>query len=121
MRRLTLALCLALAAGPLAAQTGAPEDAPRDGGDLREGADLLEEGARRLLRGLLSEMEPALDEMGRAFTEMRPVLEDLAGMIGDIRNYHAPEKLPNGDIILRRKVPEPDLPPDLPEGEEIEI
>jgi hypothetical protein len=28
-------------------------------------------------------------------------------MIGDVRNYHAPEMLPNGDIIIRRRVPAP--------------
>lgn len=37
-------------------------------------------------------------------------------MVGDIRNYEAPVKLPNGDILIRRR-PEP-----LPETEtEIEL
>jgi hypothetical protein len=33
-------------------------------------------------------------------------------MIGDVRNYHAPEMLPNGDIIIRRRVPVADPPDD---------
>ena len=51
--------------------------------------------------------------------ELGPVLRDLAAMMGDIRNYHAPEMLPNGDIIIRRKTPDEQA---LPEpGEDIEI
>lgn len=84
-----------------------------------EGFSLLEEGARIILRSLVEEMEPALKEMqeglGDAMKEMGPVLRELAAMIGDIRNYEMPEKLPNGDIILRRKVPPaPEGPGTLP-------
>jgi hypothetical protein len=102
-----LALSLALAV-PAAAQEGEPQ------GDVERGVDLLGEGARLLLRGLMAEMEPALRELGQDIAAIRPVLEELARMIGDVRNYHAPEMLPNGDIIIRRKVP---LTPVEPEGE----
>lgn len=105
-----LALCLPLS--PALAQ----EAPPPPSGDVEEGVDLLEEGAKLLLRGLLSEMEPALDEMERALTEMEPAVRELIALIGDMRNYEAPEKLSNGDIIIRRKVPlapAPDGPPGL--------
>ena len=29
----------------------------------------------------------------------------LLALIDDLRNYHAPEKLENGDILIRRKTP----------------
>lgn len=78
-------------------------------GEVEEGFSLLEEGAKLVLRGLLDEVEPALRDMGEdldgLMTEMQPALRELAELIGDIRNYHPPERLPNGDIILRRKVP----------------
>ena len=67
--------------------------------------DLMEEGAKLLLRGLLSEVEPAMRDMEKAITEMEPALRQLMEMVGDIRNYHPPEMLPNGDIIIRRKTP----------------
>ena len=102
MRRFVLALLILSA--PVQAETPAP---PAD-----EGWSLMERGARMLLDGLATEMGPALDEMGRALSEiepalrdMQPALRDLITLLGDIRYYHAPEKLPNGDIIIRRKTP----------------
>ncbi len=80
-----------------------------------EGFDLMEEGAKLLFRGLMSKMEPALDDMGLALREMEPAFRELMTMIGDVRNYHAPEVLPNGDILIRRKTPGEVDP--LPEGE----
>jgi len=126
-----LTLALLLAAAPLTAQT-LPEEAP-------EGPGLFERGAERLLREFMDEMAPALDEAEQAFREMEPALRamlpmmrELAGMIGDIDQYHMPEKLPNGDILLRRKtgpelpergpgrpMPQPGLPGPAP-GDEIE-
>ena len=105
-----LALCLALT--PLWAQETAPETPPAE---VDEGVDLMEEGAKLLLRGLLSEMEPALDEMGKAMEEMAPAIRELVEMMGDIRNYHAPELLPNGDIIIRRKTPTERFAPNGPQ------
>jgi len=46
-------------------------------------------------------------------TEMGPALSDLQDSIKDWSNYHPPEVLPNGDIIIRRK---PAPAPALPEG-----
>jgi hypothetical protein len=90
---------LALGLTPVHAQ-----DAPANP-EIAQGGDLLEQGAKLLLKGLLSEMEPALDDMSKSLAEAEPVLRDLMAMIGDIRNYNAPELQPNGDILIRRKTP----------------
>jgi hypothetical protein len=106
MRQFTATFALiVLCASPLAAETPV-QPSPSDD----EGFSLMEEGAKLFLRGIMSEMEPALDEMGKALDEVKPGLEalqpklrELMALVGDLQNYHAPEKLPNGDIIMRRK------------------
>lgn len=93
--------------------------------DVQEGFNLMEEGAKLLMRGLMSEIEPTLEElrgsleemapvMREFVTEMGPALAEVLGQIDDLRNYETPEFLPNGDIIMRRK---PDAPIWVPEGE----
>lgn len=96
-------LALTLAASPLAAQ-----EAPKD-----EGPSLMEQGARLFLKGLMSEMKPALTDMqgalqeiGPKLAQLRPQIDQLIALVDDVRNYHMPEKLPNGDILIRRKTPE---------------
>ncbi len=93
------------AASPLVAET---PDVPEAG--TEPGFSLMEEGAKLFFRGIMSEMEPALDEMGRALDQVEPSLRalepkmrELLALVGDLQNYHAPEKLDNGDIIMRRK------------------
>lgn len=103
MKLLVIILGLALAT-PLAAQE---ETAPAPS-DTEDGFSLMEEGAKLLFRGLMSEMEPALDEMGRALSEMEPAFQELLALIDDIRNYDPPRVLENGDILIPRK---PDAPP----------
>lgn len=102
----SVALCALLIAAPAQAQ---------DDNDMAEGLGLLEEGTRMLLRGLMEEMGPAMQEMS---DEMREAL-------GNLSAYHAPEILPNGDILIRRKTPlqaEPDGDEDMPEvGEDGEV
>ncbi|MGR3617787.1 MAG: hypothetical protein ACU0BB_17360 [Paracoccaceae bacterium] len=80
------------------------------------GRGLMEYGLELFLEGLQQEIEPALDEL-RALTEqagplvydflleMGPALADIAEQVEDWSNYHPPEILPNGDIIMRRKTP----------------
>ena len=81
-----LVLCLCLAALPAHAQV---ED---DGGrGLQDGIDLLSEGTRLLLEGLMNDLGPAI--------------EGLRERIEDLDAYHPPEILPNGDIIIRRRTP----------------
>lgn len=116
-----LTIALGLCVSPATAQdTGTDTDT-----EVEEGFNLMEEGAKMLMRGLMSEIEPTLEElrgslqeMGpelRAFiTEMGPALAALLGEVDDLRNYETPEFLPNGDIIMRRK---PDAPIWVPEDE----
>ena len=69
-----------------------------------EGRDLMSEALRLFMRGLLQEMEPAMD--------------DFSALLDNLDAYHAPEVLPNGDIIIRRKTP---LDPEDSVPEEIEL
>lgn len=92
----------------------------------------MQEGARLFFRGLMSEMEPTLDELQGAMrefqpmmqdflTEMGPALRDILEEVEDWSAYHPPEMRDNGDIVIRRKTPPA---PDAPVGEtpeEIEL
>lgn len=51
------------------------------------------------------------DMMQQFIDEMGPALTELQDTISDWSNYAAPEVLPNGDIIIRRK---PDAAPEKP-------
>lgn len=119
-----LTLALSVAAVPVFAQE-----------QEEDGATLMQEGAELLLRGLMSEMEPAIDDLRgmmeefgpamQAFaSEMGPVLAEMLSKIDDIKHYEQPEFLPNGDIIIRRA---PDAPPweapapDVGEDGEVEL
>lgn len=109
------ALCLALtlALAPADAQETAPD---RDG-DIEEGLNLLGEGMRLFFKGLGDELEPAMRDFAEA---MEPALARLMELIDDMDAYELPEKLPNGDIIIRRKPDAPETPEVVPDGE-IEI
>lgn len=111
MKRIALLLCLTL---PLPA---AAQDSPAPPED--EGFSLMEEGAKLLFRGLMQEMEPALDGMGEAVAELEPRVKELLALIDDIRNYEAPRMLENGDILIprRKAAPAPALPTPGPNGE----
>jgi hypothetical protein len=111
----SLPFVLALAASPLSAQEG---EAPRAGeGGVEQGLDLLERGAETFLRGLIDQIGPELRRLEpelRGLAEgMGPMIAELVEMIDRIDAYHPPERLPNGDIILRRKSPSEveELPP----------
>ena len=85
MRR--LALLLALIAVPAAAQDVEPD-----------GRGLMERGVEMMMRGLLEEMAPAIEDLGTT-------MGALEGVIGRMSEYEAPEVLPNGDILIRRRQP----------------
>ena len=52
-------------------------------------------------------MRPLVDE------HLLPMLAELSALIDDVSMYEMPEILPNGDIIIRRRPPEPeDAPPE---------
>lgn len=65
------------------------------------GRDLMAEALSLFMQGFIAEMEPAID--------------GFQGFVDDFNAYHAPEVLPNGDIIIRRKKPVE------PEAEDIEL
>lgn len=117
MKSLAIALSLSLSLPALA------QEAPPTGAD--DGFSLMEEGAKLIMRGMMAEMEPALDEMEKALGDMQPMLDELGpqlaelmALIGDFRNYDSPVVLPNGDILIRRKIP---LPPKFEPGPNGEI
>jgi hypothetical protein len=115
MKRLIATTCLVASLSlPAAAQDSETE----------QGLTLMEQGARLMMRGLMSEIAPALDGLRGSVEEAGPVLGDLIremgpglvrffGEVDDIRHYELPQFLPNGDIILRRK---PDAPRYVPEA-----
>lgn len=76
-------------------------------------------------RGVMTEIDPALEELKELMDDAGPAvhsfLQDMGPRLGEILNevedwsvYEAPEILPNGDIIIRRK---PDTPQPLEDGE----
>lgn len=67
-----------------------------------DGADLLEQGLSLLFNELLSQIEPALKDFETFGSDLGPKVRHLIELIDDFRNYETPEKLPNGDIIIRR-------------------
>ncbi len=90
-----------------------------------KGLSLMERGAQLFMEGILKEMEPAIDEFGGLAEQMRPALKnfatemgpklgDLLDQVEDWSAYAAPEMLPNGDIIIRRKPDDPAAPQDAP-------
>ena len=88
-----LVLALVVSAQPLAAQD---KDTPPVNPEIAEGVELLSEGFRKMFRGLLGELEPAGEAAEQGWN-------DLIDWLGDLSAYEAPEQLPNGDILIRRK------------------
>ncbi|NHW17243.1 hypothetical protein HA071_25590 [Escherichia coli] len=64
----------------------------------------------------MGEVEPRMRDLARALEDWN--FEGLT--IDDLGAYHPPEKLPNGDIIIRRKIPL-EGPSEDPMDDEIEI
>ncbi|WP_347268933.1 hypothetical protein [Paracoccus sp. (in: a-proteobacteria)] len=114
-RSAALTLCLALAAtGPGVAQDYQPP--PADSPPAEGFGGVIED----FMRNLLDQAQPHLDQLGRdlggVFGSVAPALEDVARLMDDIANYQAPERLENGDILIRRR---PDAPPPPPLGENL--
>lgn len=107
-----LILILLLLPAPALAQTP-PSDADK-------GLSLMQQGAELLFNHMMGQVEPSLQDMAQALKEAQPKLMAILGLMDDLANYHGPEKLPNGDIILRRKTPE-ELKLDALPGAETEL
>ncbi len=80
-----------IVAGSLALPALADTPTPQPDNELSRGAEMLSDGAKLLLRGLLAESAEGW--------------EQLTDWLDDLSQYEAPEMLPNGDILIRRKLP----------------
>jgi len=132
MNRLIPALILSLAATQALAQTAtqtvtqtatqnlnAPAGAATGIPGQDGGFDLMGQGADLIMRGIVDEMGPAIDQFGALAAEIGPAMDalttdmglaltELYRQIDNIRYYQTPEILANGDILIRRR---PDAPP----------
>ncbi|WBU58298.1 hypothetical protein [Paracoccus sediminicola] len=128
-------LALALAGHAAAQQFEMPQaDEPPPGQtapDRLDGPPPLSELERELdgiMGDVLNRLQPHLDGLGNeladTMNEFSPALGELSGLIDDFGNYHRPERLENGDIIIRRRADAPPPPSTeelqklLPEGGE---
>ncbi|SNR26828.1 AAA+ family ATPase [Paracoccus sediminis] len=88
--------------------------------DTQDGLGLVERGLGIIAQNLWSELGPDLErlgqDMGVTLTELAPMLKDLAVLVDDLGNYQTPERLANGDVLIRRR---PDAPPPPPIGESL--
>lgn len=68
-----------------------------------------------IMENMLRDVGPEMDQMGDgmsgALSRLGPVLKDLSVLVDDLRNYQAPERLENGDILIRRRADAPPPPP----------
>ncbi|WP_298497500.1 AAA+ family ATPase [uncultured Maritimibacter sp.] len=104
MKKIIVLVICVLMALPVIAK---PAAAQADTESAETGREKIGEGFRMLLDGLADELGPLSEDVADAWRDMLDDIEDLNA-------YEAPERLPNGDIIIRRKVP-------LPEGEATEV
>lgn len=81
--------------------------------------NLMQEGLSLFLEGLSKEFKPALEDFADFAIELGPEIgafiehigPDLRGLLDEVQDwtaYEAPEILPNGDIILRKKTATPE-------------
>lgn len=99
MKQFTALMTAALlAASPLSADEGSPPLPPED--ELEQLGDLAESWMKRFA------------------DRMSPMVEQLKDLVDDMNAYQAPEMLPNGDIIIRRK-PDADTTEDEPPSIEL--
>jgi hypothetical protein len=118
----TVKTCVVIAALCLSSVPAAAED-------KNAGRSLMEQGMELFLKGLQDEIAPTLDGFSALMEEIGPglqgFLEEMGPKLGavfskveDWSTYHAPEMLPNGDIIMRKKTPEEIGEPDGDENSE---
>jgi hypothetical protein len=109
MKNLAL-ICVLICSPALASAQAVPDTGP----------SLMERGAQMFLDGMMQEMSPALEDLSELGEKIGPALRDFANEMGpalgsilesveDWSVYEAPEILPNGDILIKRK-PEPETP-----------
>lgn len=89
---------------------------------MRDGLELFFEGLRDELNPALGDLQDWVSEIGPGMAdflrEMGPAMADILDEVQDWSRYEAPEILPNGDIIIRRK-PDPVRPATPAEPQDI--
>lgn len=119
------ALTLALGAPLLAQQWQMPpaDDAPGNATPQAEdpftlpehNSEGLEGDLESIMGDVFQRLQPHLEglanELASTADEFRPALNELGGVMDDIANYERPERLPNGDILIRRRADAPPPPP----------
>lgn len=94
-----LGLIAVITASVLSAQARADE-APMIPEDLQRQLEDLEDHAQGLAEDFGAEARDAVQELLQL---VNPMIDSLSLFIDGLPAYHAPEILPNGDIIIRRK------------------
>jgi len=97
----------------LLAPVAAQADAPENDAESAPLMDLFD----RFMRGFMEDIEPQLRELERGFSALEPEMERLLDQMRDMTQYHPPEVLPNGDILIRRRT-EKAAPDDAPEPQD---
>ena len=87
---------------PLVPENDKPAELPEGLGDLFE----------RMLRGFAEETAPHLRNLERQLQQMEPEIERFWDSLRGMAQYHPPEILPNGDILIRRRQPDDAPPPE---------
>lgn len=88
------------------APPGRAQDEPL--GDL---GDEIDNAMNQLFNRLQPHLNALGDELANTMNEFAPALNEISGLIDDIGNYERPERLENGDIIIRRRADAPPPPP----------
>lgn len=114
------ALALSLPVSAQVPTVPAPQDTPETAPQT-QGKSLIEQGAMMLFQGIMTEMAPAINDMTNDMRQttqtLWPAMQDLARLMDDIGNYEMPERLENGDIVIRRSA---GAPPPPPVGEDLQ-
>lgn len=112
MKRILLVLALSVPlALPLSALAQAPQETPPPSSKMQDGLRQFLEGLSDGVGELTDRTGPALENFLR---QMGPAFEDILGEIKDFSKYEAPQVLPNGDILIRRKDEAPQYLPPVP-------
>lgn len=83
--------------------------------EAEDGPGLVRRGLGIIAENLRNEFGPDLNrlaqDMGGALSELSPMLRDLSVLVDDLAHYEMPERLENGDVLIRRKAGAPPPPP----------
>ncbi len=98
----------------LPAQAEDAPDIPRDAAPAQPLLDFF----GSMLRDFMTEIEPQIRELERGLDALEPEVQGFLDRMRGMAQYHPPEVLPNGDILIRRRsADDPALDPDDPAPE----